>query len=746
MFALALVVCVALPLSSNQSVGAVQIENPGFEEIGADGSPAAWTLADQHQPATVTEDAPNTGKRAGRIVGDGLARAWRQNVPNPPTRIYTASGWFRARGVKINPEAAQEEYARFYFHIMYKDRPYPDTTHLWEDLPPGTYDWKRVAVRLGPQTQWPIERIRVTVAARFSAGVLDFDDIALEVARSRGGSAAMEWAKGLSPVVLTDMSHCQPSTALSPVAKLRRWKVIEYEAGAYRGKMIWASEETGAPSVTLHLGVKGWHAVYLGLADPGWLGCKVLARLTGDPAFVPRSRTSGQIEEGFFKVADLTGQNLHIAQQVSGTSSPCGLAYVKLVPLTQEEVAAVQADRKEAAHRKLATTIDGFSFIYERRPTTAEALLEEVEVYRNTDFDTLILQMGGADMVNYPSKIGEMRGQNLEDFGRKGDRYYTEAIRELARKRINPTKVLIKGAHNIGMKVHVAVRPAAWVCTEPLSEFFNSRFYQEHPEWRCVDRNGTIVARMSFAVPQVRAHLVEVLREAVGFGADGANILFVRGVPLVLFEKPFNDLFRQRFGVEATSIEPNDERLLQLRSEVLTTFMREVRSMLDGETTRRGDRRRLELSALVLANEADNRKYGIDVRRWVAEGLLDEVFPYRGAGGGTAREYNTKFFQEVCGAKKVRVRPTFVGWDLPSMKSLMQQAVDLYDAGADGITFWDGNAGADRTDRWSVLSHLGHLDELRERVQEGPPPPVTLRFHKLGDMIVDGEYGQDWGF
>ena len=165
-------------------------------------------------------------------------------------------------------------------------------------------------------------------------------------------------------------------------------------------------------------------------------------------------------------------------------------------------------------------------------------------------------------MVNYPSKVGEMLGQDLTVFPRRGDRFYAEAIRELARQNINPTKVLIEGAHHAGLKVHVGIRPAAWVHTPPASDFFNSRFYQEHPEWRCVDRDGTPVVRMSLAVPEVRSHLLEVLREAVGFGADGACILYNRGVPLVLFEKPFCELFQQRHHADALTVPEDDPRIL----------------------------------------------------------------------------------------------------------------------------------------------------------------------------------------
>lgn len=732
----------AVLLLSAVAATPAQIANPGFEMIADGDAPAAWTPAPGHQPAALTTEAPRSGERAACIVGDGQPRAWRQTLAQPATRVYTASGWFRARGLRLGPR----DYARFYFHILYKDRPYSDATQIYRDIPAGTYDWTRFSVRLVPQTQWPIDQIWVTVAAQASAGTLDFDDLELGPATALGGTLSMEWANGLKPRILADMTQATPREALSPRLRRGHWKVIDYAAGNIEGKMVWASEETGAPPLTIPLNATGWHAVYLGLADPASLGCRVLARLTRDRAYVPRTRARGALEEVLFRVDDLTGQSLHIAQQPDGMRAGAGLAYVKLVPLTPEEVARVRADRAETAHRRLVATIDGFSYIYSRRPTTEEDLLLETETYRDSDFGTLILQMSGADMVNYPSSIGEMRGQDLDDFARQGDRYYAEAIRELAAKKINPTKTLIEGAHRVEMQVHVSVRTAAWVHTEPLSDFFGSRFYDQHPEWRCRDRDGTVVARMSFAVPEVRAHLVSVLREAVSFGADGANILFARGVPVILYEKPFLDLFQQRYQEDALKLPETDPRIRELRAELLTQFLREVRQMLDEEAARRGDGKRLALSIFCLANEADNLEYGLDIRHWSREKLVDLVLPYLGAGGSKARAYDLAFFREVCAPAGIPVKPTLVAWSTPDLDDMMHRAVELYDAGADGLTIWDANSGADRGDRWAVTSRLGHIEDVRRLAEEGAPMPPVLRFGRLGDLRVDGRYSQNWGF
>jgi hypothetical protein len=134
--------------------------------------------------------------------------------------------------------------------------------------------------------------------------------------------------------------------------------------------------------------VSGWHAVYLGLAWHYYEQNMVRVKLTGDIAYQHRSHkaTQEQIEEVFFKCADLTGKDLHFAQQSAGFAKACVLMYVRLVPMTDEEVAAVQADARQRGTKRLLATIDGHGYLYDRMPTTKEELLEEFENYRDSDF------------------------------------------------------------------------------------------------------------------------------------------------------------------------------------------------------------------------------------------------------------------------------------------------------------------------------------------------------------------------
>jgi len=60
--------------------------------------------------------------------------------------------------------------------------------------------------------------------------------------------------------------------------------------------------------------------------------------------------------------------------------------------------------------------------------------------------------------------------------------------------------------------------------------------------------DGAPTTRLSWAVPEVRKRLTDLLGEAVSFGADGAHVVFNRGYPIVLFEQPFVEMFQKQYG------------------------------------------------------------------------------------------------------------------------------------------------------------------------------------------------------
>lgn len=70
---------------------------------------------------------------------------------------------------------------------------------------------------------------------------------------------------------------------------------------------------------------------------------------------------------------------------------------------------------------------------------------------------------------------------------------------------------------------------------------------------------------------------------------------------------------------------------------------------------------------------------------------------------------------------------------------------ELYDAGADGILFWDPSDTCRNGVLWPSISRMGHVDELRLRADLGAPPATTLKLARL-DNHVYGRWTRMDGF
>lgn len=588
-----------------------------------------------------------------------------------------------------------------------------------------------------------------------------------------------QWQRSAEATIISDMSEVTPDSALTfDVRRKRRWKVLEYETkDGLKGKCISSLPDTGAPEVTLPLNARGWYAVYIGMGGMGRFAFgqenEARIKLTDDAAFQHR-RYSGardDIDEVFFKAADLTGQDLHIAQmrmtakiaELYPDPSPrqTVIMYVKLVPLTFNEVAWIKKERADPSTKKLIATMDAFSWIYRNYPTTKAEFLEDFEHYRYSDFGTLSWQIIGGGLVNYPSKLGTIPGELTEDASRTGDGYVTKSIQKFIADGEDHTKLAVEAARSMNKKIYIGFRAEAFQATPSFEDYFTSRFYRDHPEYRAYDRDGTPAMRMSYAVPEVREHIYGILREVLQYQPDGIEIIYFRGLPLMLWEDAFSDRFKEKYGADAKKVPENDPRLYELRSEIMTGFMSDVRKLLDDVQKEQGRKQRYELMVDVVHTENDNRKFGLDVERWVKEGMIDKIGIFPAAfHTDTRKPVDMKWFAKITTGTKVEVYPMMVAWRLSSYEDAIAAARDYYAEGAAGLEFWDPFPTAMYTPRppqptrhyqravatyWPLVSRLGHMDKLAEWEREKRPAPNYIPMKRYGDHWF-GRWVPDVGF
>ena len=549
----------------------------------------------------------------------------------------------------------------------------------------------------------------------------------------------------------TDLDACQPADALYRGSRARHWRLLSYELEGLAGTMVRADEETAAPELTYALRASGYHAVSLGLMAESSEDVVVLARLSGDASATvitcPVTDRPGRhrIRELFWKIADLSGQDLVIGQQnrriAAGSApgcvlgSPVRLAYVKLVPLTEAEVASYRADAARRDTRRLYGHNDAHGLHYATRPTEADHIRRRIEMFRNTDFSRLYWECGMGDLLYYLGTAGRLPTlDGLDDFARTGDRLHRESWQILREQGIDPFRVAREHAHDMGLEFHATYRPAGFRFPPDHDHFdHGDSVYVRHPELRGRDRDGRETPRISYAYPESRRFAVSLLTEvATDYDVDGICLAYNRRPPFSEFEPPLIDSFAAQHGRDPRTLPDDDETWLSHRCGVLTSFMREVRAALD-EVARSGRRGRIPVTAIVMRDAAENLYYGMDLQTWVREGLVDTLIPYTSAvfldsaADSWVDPRGADWFVELTRGTGCALSMSLLPRMMPPAV-YRERAAGLYRAGVESFFFWDCTPGrGNYTESWSALRRLGHKDEVLAWTEAGTPDLGVVR-------------------
>ena len=520
-------------------------------------------------------------------------------------------------------------------------------------------------------------------------------------------------------IVFSDFSKAAPAGAISPHARPGYWRLCDYTSGDIAGRLLYAGDTGDTPNLTLPLNLTGWHRVTIGV----WGDCFSLhhtyapsgnrVKLSGDPCFraFERDRTppsdSISIEDFEVACADLTGQDLVIAPPRRHSGAATALAYVRCEPLSDREVADVQADRGNGEHRRLIAYNDGVGFVTSGEFRGRGDIRELVEPYRHSDVESLYWGVIGT-ATTFPVTKGRMiAGHDGAAMGVQGH----ESFETLNRHGINTLTTAMEYAQGMGLKFHVYQRMGAWAMPFPHDSPTNA-LCVEHPEWRCVSRAGVATSSLSYAFGEVRRHQVEFLAELASWGADGIDLNFLRGPPFVGYEEPLVSGFQQEYGEDPRTLDEWDVRWLRYRCRALTAFVRELRAALDAVGSKAG--RRIALSADTFALPAGNLYYGLDLAAWVAEGLVDRLHPWGKIRGQPP--VDMAHYRGLVDGSRTELWPHLRVWDDgtdAAYDAYRQEALSLYDAGAAGLAIWDACNLDGKSVKGPLQRRLGHVDELR---------------------------------
>ena len=557
-------------------------------------------------------------------------------------------------------------------------------------------------------------------------------------------SSAQARDESAKPVYVTDMSRCQPPLALSPEVKKGCWQLIPYETvdpDSKSGTMIGAASFVDAPDVTLPLNVTGWHEIYVGYWNPPYAydgGTTVKMKLSDDPCFtrIPEPEpaidvNATYIREVLFKAADLTGRTLQIGKVHGPFAQKAYLAYVKLVPLSAQQIADLQADRARKDARVLQAAIDGITYFSNNEYQTREHIMELIEPYRYSDVGKVIWAVNYGDLTNYATKVGTYWSEQREvpiasvpgnNKYIAGEKAAYDSLRSLAEKDIVPEVVAAEYAHAMGLKFDVMFR-LAMLGTIPPQREGDKGFVRTHPQFRQVMQDGTPVEKASYAFPEVRKHMIAIIREAAEtFDIDGANLCFIRGPEFMAYEQPVLDDFRKEYGEDGRKVGFDDPRMRKIRCRYLNAFVEDVRRTLDEVGKAKG--KRLELSAWIgTATPQQTLDQGIDVDRWLEQEWLDSLI-----------DHGPRLVPRIAAAKAHKCQFITGG---STIHALPQHWAADYKVGADGFAIWDIDEVQDLPARWPVLRRAGHRKEIEAAAAQAVPAPLTsIRLKTVGGFDV----------
>ncbi|MBC8443410.1 family 10 glycosylhydrolase, partial [PVC group bacterium] len=327
--------------------------------------------------------------------------------------------------------------------------------------------------------------------------------------------------------------------------------------------------------------------------------------------------------------------------------------------------------RKKAAWRKrrMIFNNDGDDVIYKARVPTAEALLAA---------RTSPLLGSQVDTIFYSNSLcfGQAlhNSQVMEPFTCREAMFKPNALPGLMAKGLDPIQVMVDFCHKQGIEIFWDMRMNDTHDSNLSSygPYLLPKLKKEHPEYLVGAANkqppfGTW-SSVDYAQPEVRDLLFRFLEEVCRkFDVDGIEM----------------DFFRHACFFKSVA---HGSKASQAELDMMTDLVRRVRAMTEHEGLRRG---RPILIAIRVPDCVDySRGIGLDVERWLADGLVDIL-----VGTGYFRLNRWEHLVELGHKHGVSVYPCLsdsrvrgeTRFHRRAIESYRGRALNAWNAGADGI-------------------------------------------------------------
>jgi hypothetical protein len=314
-----------------------------------------------------------------------------------------------------------------------------------------------------------------------------------------------------------------------------------------------------------------------------------------------------------------------------------------------------------------------YSFYRYDPPMSAQQIRQPVDEILGTDVDLLSYGLASGQTFLHDTRVGLRWGEQMpsHNHGVMWWRAYESARQAIAAGN-DPLRVVVDRAHDKGKRIMCSLRMNDASSDQDGNYYMFGRLKREQPEVMigaaAAGDHPYAATCANFELQQVQAERLAVIEEVCDrYGADGLEM------------DPYVNVF----------FAPARGREL---APVMTAFVGKVRALLDRIGAQRGEK--LILAARVHPVEAANLDVGLDVRQWLADGLVDLIIPVM-PGTLLDADMPIDWLVEAAQAHNAWVYPALSGvpYDdrrhLPSLEMLRAAATQLHARGVDGLYLTD---------------------------------------------------------
>ena len=518
---------------------------------------------------------------------------------------------------------------------------------------------------------------------------------------------------------------------VSPLApfRLRRDRsrvpveIDDWERAAVRGS--WRVEGTGADSclvsgeqgssVTLQLGLRGCYALFVQPVGALYVqaGDGLIRLMQGerDGSAPASSMLALGPEFGpvFVCVRVFSGEAIELRAE---NLPRAGIRALRAIPVTEASARSF-LDQTTCLPIELRGIADWWDYFDEHSRTELDQIEVILAGQREVGMTSLSWAIGRSCLL-YHSRLAQadlFPGAPLTD-DILADYPHFAAWRRMVHDHDTFGYVLSRRHHH-GLRIDAWLTMNRHYSPSSYGGVLTSSWARQHPEVKRYPKHTDEpdVSRVEFFFAEARRERVDILVEAAGLGPDGLTIGCCRQPPMAGYNPAMVAEYRRIAGVDPRTLDYTDgepfQRWLRWRCRGLTELLRELRRGLSGQPG--GG---VPIAARVPCEGLFfNVAEGMDVERWVAEGLVDELQldPLHDAFAHGSQDIRP--YIELCREHGVRVLGGVngstgvldIGGVAGSPAAAMRRAIGLISAGVDGIEIYESEIFAAASHyRWLV--------------------------------------------